>query len=105
MKRYGNLWPQIIDFENLLCAANQAQQGKRYRPNVLAFNFNLDQELLQLQRELVEKTYRPGKYRTFRIEDPKSRLISAAPYRDRVIPSPTSSVIPANAGIHAAVVP
>jgi len=85
MKRLGNLWPQIIDFDNLICAAHQAQQGKRYRPNVLAFNYNLDQELLRLQRELTEKTYRPGGYRTFRLEDPKSRLISAAPYRDRVV--------------------
>ncbi|NET53521.1 MAG: Retron-type reverse transcriptase, partial [Merismopedia sp. SIO2A8] len=24
MKRYGNLYPQIIDFENLLLAARQA---------------------------------------------------------------------------------
>lgn len=85
MKRFGNLWPQIIDFENLLQSARQAQRGKRYRPNVLAFNYNLDQELLALQQELCEKTYQPGAYRTFRIRDPKSRLISAAPYRDRVV--------------------
>ncbi len=82
MKRFGNLWPDIIDFDNLLKAARQAQQGKRYRPNVLEFNYNLDQELLRLQAELTEKTYQPGGYRTFRIEDPKPRLISAAPYRD-----------------------
>ena len=85
MKRYGNLWPHIIDFENLLQAARQAQRGKRYRPNVLAFNQNLDRELLRLQQELTQKTYRPGGYRVFRIEDPKPRMISAAPYRDRVV--------------------
>lgn len=85
MKRYGNLWAQITDFENLLQAARQAQRGKRYRPNVLAFNYGLDQELLQLQQELRTHTYQPGAYRTFRIRDPKSRLISAAPYRDRVV--------------------
>ena len=82
MKRHGNLWSQVVAFENLLQASRQAQQGKRYRPNVLAFNYNLDQELLRLQSELTEKTYTPGGYRTFRIRDPKSRLISAAPYRD-----------------------
>ncbi len=85
MKRYGNLWPQVIDFSNLLQASRQAQQGKRYRPNVLDFNYNLDQELLCLQTELAAHTYTPGNYRTFRIRDPKSRLISAAPYRDRVV--------------------
>lgn len=85
MKRYGNLWPQIIEFENLLQAARQAQRGKRYRPNVLDFNYHLDRELLRLQRELSDKTYKPGKYRTFDIYDPKPRMISAAPYRDRVV--------------------
>lgn len=49
MKRYGNLWPEVIDFENLLLAARKAQKGKRYRENVLAFNYNLESELLRLQ--------------------------------------------------------
>jgi RNA-directed DNA polymerase len=93
MKRYGNLWPQIIDFENLLQASRLAQRGKRYRPNVLDFNYNLDRELLRLQRELSEKNYRPGKYRTFDIYDPKPRMISAAPYRDRVVHHALCSII------------
>ncbi len=85
MKRYGNLWPQIIDFENLLIATRKAQRGKRFRNNVLAFNYNLEQELFQIQSELQHHTYRPGDYRTFQILDPKPRMISAAPYRDRVV--------------------
>ncbi|MEM9948283.1 MAG: RNA-directed DNA polymerase [Cyanobacteria bacterium P01_D01_bin.36] len=85
MKRYGNLWPQIIEFENLLLAAQRAQKGKRFRGNVLAFNHAIERELFRLQHELQSGTYRPGGYRTFEIKDPKSRLISAAPYRDRVI--------------------
>jgi RNA-directed DNA polymerase len=93
MKRYGNLWPQIIDFENLLQASRLAQRGKRYRPNVLDFNYNLDRELLRLQRELSEKSYKPGKYRTFDIYDPKPRMISAAPYRDRVVHHALCSII------------
>jgi RNA-directed DNA polymerase len=85
MKRHGNLWPQITDFTTLLIAANKAQRGKRFRPNVLAFNHNLEAQLLQLQQELLEQTYQPGPYRTFEIFDPKYRLISAAPYRDRIV--------------------
>ncbi|MGC1245219.1 MAG: RNA-dependent DNA polymerase, partial [Spirulinaceae cyanobacterium] len=84
MKRYGNLWSQITAWENLLLASRQAQKGKRFRDNVLAFNHNLEKELLQLQKELQERTYLPGQYKTFRIFEPKPRLISAAPYRDRV---------------------
>ncbi len=85
MKRYGNLFPQIVDFANLLSAARKAQRGKRFRPNVLEFNYNLEGNLLQLQEELKSKTYTPGAYRTFEISQPKRRLISAAPYRDRIV--------------------
>ena len=85
MKRYGNLWHQIVDWSNLLLAARYAQKSKRFRDNVLAFNYNLEPELFKLQFELKEKTYCPGAYKSFRIYDPKPRLISAAPYRDRVV--------------------
>ncbi|NJN61302.1 MAG: RNA-directed DNA polymerase [Coleofasciculaceae cyanobacterium RL_1_1] len=85
MKRYGNLYPQILDFENLLLAARKAQRGKRYRPPVLEFNDRLESNLLQLQRELRDRTYQPGAYKTFEIYEPKRRQIAAAPYRDRVV--------------------
>lgn len=85
MKRHGYLWQQIIAFENLWQAARQAQRGKRFRPNVLEFNHDLESNLLELQAELQNHTYQRGEYRTFEISDPKPRLISAAPYRDRVI--------------------
>lgn len=93
MKRYGNLWPQIINFDNLLLAARQAQQEKRFRANVLEFNYALETELFTLQAELQNHTYQPGAYRTFKIWDPKPRLISAAPYRDRVVHHALCNVI------------
>ncbi len=93
MKRHGDLWPQIIAFDNLLHAARQAQRGKRWRPNVLEFNHNLENELVELHRELTAQTYQPGAYRTFHIVEPKKRMISAAPYRDRVVHHALCNVI------------
>jgi len=85
MKRHGNLYSQIIKFENILIAAKKAQKGKRFKENVLKFNYNLEGELAKLQEELVNQTYQPGNYKTFYIQEPKIRMISAAPYRDRVV--------------------
>ncbi len=85
MKRYGNLWHEITDFANLLLAAKQAQKCKRFQPNILEFNYSLEAELFNLQTELKSKIYAPGNYTTFEIFEPKPRLISAAPYRDRVV--------------------
>lgn len=93
MKRYNHLWPEIIAFENLLAAARQAQKGKRFRQNVLAFNYDLESELIRIQRDLESQTYQPGAYWTFKIIDPKLRTISAAPYRDRVIHHALCNVI------------
>lgn len=93
MKRHGNLWSQITEFENLLIAAKKSQRGKRYQQNVLQFNDRLGEELMQLQTELETKTYQPGEYRTFEIVEPKRRMISAAPYRDRVVHHALCNVI------------
>ena len=85
MKRYGNLWKDMICFEALLQAAQQARRGKRHRPVVSSFEFHLERELCRLHHELSHKTWRPGPYRSFFIHEPKKRQISAAPYRDRVV--------------------
>lgn len=85
MKRYGNLYPQITDFSNLVLAAHQAQRGKRFREDILKFNYNLEVELAKIKTQLESKIYQPGRYKTFEICEPKRRLISAAPYRDRVV--------------------
>lgn len=84
MKRYGGLWDRLVSWPNLLAAAANARRGKSSRPVVGRFEFRREWELLRLQRELEDGTYRPGPFRTHRIVRPKPRLISAAPYRDRV---------------------
>jgi hypothetical protein len=71
MKRHGNLWQHVISFVALRRAAEQACKGKRFRPNVADFHFNLEHELWTLHEELSTKTYRPGAYRTFSIYEPK----------------------------------
>jgi len=85
MKTHKNLYPTIVSLENLCLAFQAAARGKRGQPNVAAFEFDLEANLLQLQEELGAKTYQPGPYDSFYIHDPKHRLISAAPFCDRVV--------------------
>ena len=85
MKRYGGLWEHVVSWDNLLLAARKARRGKRDRACVQRFEFNLEGELLRLSDELCSGDYRPGLFRTHWITRPKPRLISAAPYRDRVV--------------------
>ncbi|MDL1920672.1 hypothetical protein FBQ83_15325 [Chloroflexi bacterium CFX5] len=75
----------LYDWDNLLLAYHKAAKGKRGHADVAEFEYRLEENLLQLQQELKEQTYQPGQYHSFYIHDPKKRLISAAPFRDRVV--------------------
>ena len=86
MQRIGYLFGQIVSFENLQRAAHKAFRGKKkYTPAGARFYFAREQELLHLEEELCAGTYRPQPYRSFRIYEPKERLISASDFRDRVV--------------------
>ena len=84
-RRHGWLWERLTSFAHPLHAAKQSARGKRWRPEVLRYHAELEYEILALQESLNAKTYQPGEYRTFEIREPKPRLISAAPYRERVV--------------------
>ena len=73
VKSYANLWPRVTSFENLYEAFRCARKGKRTRPDVAAFEFDLDHNLLDLQRELLDGTYRPAGYRHFIVREPTVR--------------------------------
>ncbi len=85
MKRYGNLFEQIVTFSNLRMAAQKAFRGKKDRNSVSSFYFNLENEILELQRELASLAYRPQPYFVFEIREPKVRLICSSDFRDRVV--------------------
>ena len=93
MKTAKHLYPQITGFDNLWLAFKGAARHKRSHWDVSAFEYDLESNLLDLQTELQAQTYRPGSYRNFRIYDPKPRLISAAPFRDRVVHHALCNVI------------
>ena len=79
------MYTQLCSWDNLLLAYRKASRGKRGQANVASFEHRLEDNLLQLQAELLTHAYQPGSYISFYIHEPKRRLISAAPFRDRVV--------------------
>jgi len=79
------MYKRLTSWNNLLSAYQKASKSKRGKAYVAAFEHRLEDNLLQLQSELRQKRYQPGAYTSFFIHEPKKRLISAAPFRDRVI--------------------
>lgn len=93
MKTYRNLYPKLCHWDNIYLAYRKARKGKRGRVPAATFEFDLESNLVNLQRELIEKRYAPGPYHSFYIYEPKRRLISAAPFRDRVVHHALCNVI------------
>ncbi len=93
MKTYRHLYDQVCDWDNVYLAYRKARKGKRSRPPAASFEFDLEQNLVVLRKELISKSYSPGQYTSFYIHEPKRRLISAAPFRDRVVHHALCNVI------------
>lgn len=85
MKTYKNLFNQIISAESLFAAWDQFRKGKSKKKDVRLFEWNLEENIFKLHRELKSKTYHHGAYHSFNISDPKPRHIHKAQVRDRVV--------------------
>jgi RNA-directed DNA polymerase len=85
MRSTGGLWPVITDLEHLRESMRLAARGKRGRAPVADFLARADEELVKLQEELVAGEYQPEPYTSFKIRDPKPRMIRCAAFRDRVV--------------------
>ena len=92
-KRHPDLFSEIADFNALMRAAHRAIRSKRGKPGAAAFMAELETEVLRLERELLARNWRPGRYVEIEIFQPKHRLVSAAPFRDRVVHHALCSVV------------
>jgi len=78
------LQERLCTWDNLLLAWQNASRGKRGRGPTAKYEFLLADNLLALQGQLQQQTWQPGPYASFYVHEPKKRLISAAPFCDRV---------------------
>ena len=75
----------VISVDNLLEAWREFVKGKRGKKDVQDFSLHLADNIIALNRELTNKTYRHGGYKAFNISDPKPRSIHKANVRDRLL--------------------
>ena len=80
-----NLFQKLCSFDNLFEAYWNARRHKTRKPYVLEFEKDLQNNLFKLQWEFLTQTYSPHPLTTFTVRDPKTRKISAAHFRDRVV--------------------
>ena len=75
-KTIRNVYDKEVSFEKLLEAHRKARCGKREKRNVILLELVLEEQLLQLEKDLKNCTYKHGKYTKFKIYQPKERIIN-----------------------------
>lgn len=85
MKTHNNLYKETYSIENLTSAFKKARKGKSKKDYVIDFESNLNKNLELLQNELKNNIYKPHKLKKFIVRDPKTRIIHASMFRDRII--------------------
>lgn len=93
MQINDNIYQEICSEDNLLLAWTKARRWKTKRRYVKRFQKNLKENLDNLHKELINKTYQPNKPKTFILRDPKTRKISKSAFRDRVVHNALCNII------------
>lgn len=71
--------------EKLFIAYKEARRGKRATKDEQKFEINVDENLMLLRRDMLDRTYEPSRGTAHIIHEPVIREIFAAPFRDRVV--------------------
>ena len=93
MKIYNNIFEKIISLENLFSAWDTFKSDKQKKKDVRRFEWQLEENIFELYRDLKSRNYIHGDYTSFYITDPKQRIIHKALVRDRILHHAIFSVL------------
>ena len=80
MKRVNNLYPLIYAEENIELADKKARKCKRTRYGVRKHDQNKEIDNYALHLSLLNENYKTSEYTTYKIYEPKERIIFRLPY-------------------------
>ena len=84
-KTIRNVFDKCLTFEKLIEAHYRAVEGKRNKKEVLLFEEDLETNIANIMYQLETGTYKLGKYRSFKIYEPKERRIVSQNIHDKII--------------------
>lgn len=85
MEKHSHIFEEFATFPSMHDGYLLARQNKRFRPEVLAYSANLEENIINDVNRLQWQTYTTGVPRPFYEYFPKLRLIHAQPFNDRVV--------------------
>ena len=80
-----NCFYKNLTFDKLISAHLRARDQKTSKKELILFEMNLENNIVNLLNNLKTGRYKIGDYRTFYVTEPKLRKIEALPYVDRIV--------------------
>ena len=84
-KTIKNKFYKVLTFQKMLEAHERAKVGKNNKSEIIIFEMDLENNIIKIIEDIKNKRYKFGKYREFKVYEPKERIIKSLPYRDRVV--------------------
>ena len=84
-KKIKNVFYKNLTFEKLLMSHYRARKNKSYKKDVILFEMNLENNIINLLNSIKNGNYKMGQYYDFKVFEPKERTIHSLPYRDRIV--------------------
>lgn len=84
-KKIKNCFYEKLTFEKFIQAHKRAKKNKTYKDEVIRYEMNLENNIINLINQIKNGTYSLGEYFAFKVYEPKERTIQALPYRDRIV--------------------
>ena len=75
VKKYKNLWKDVIAEENIAEAYRKSIKGKRSYSSVKRFEQDVEGNLKKIRESLINQTYKTSPYNQRTIYEPKERII------------------------------
>jgi hypothetical protein len=92
-RKHKHLFDRIITKENFQDAYKKTRKGKRKSMSYLEFKEYGQLNIEMLRQEVADGGYVRAPFRTFYIHDPKLRLISGLPFRDRIVQHALNNIL------------
>ena len=93
-KQYNNLFEQVVSEANVDDAYRKTQLGQmKYKRGALRFAQNVTVNLKELREQVKDGIYHPGEYHSFKVFEPKERLIFAPTFEDKIVQHMINNVL------------
>ena len=84
LRKNKKMKEHITDFDSLYESMTKCKKGVSWKPSVKSFVLNAEENILRMEKQLQNGTWKNGKPKKVLITYPKRREALSIPFKDRI---------------------